>query len=276
MHWIGERRESAPKVLDNALEAETHAKDGQMSFQYGAERLREIEIPGFPRTRREDNQVGTVGIKFALGKTSPQGENLGSGLAQIIGQGMDKGVLMIDQQDFLIPANRGQGHAPFRGKTTRTADSVEKGSGFDVGFFLFRLRVGVVQQGGACPDLGHSVFQTNGPQRQAGIQVAVKPNQTHRAAVPGAWRFFVIFNKLHGPGLGGAGDGHGPRMSQKGVECVKLVSEIALHMIDGMDQVGVHFDLTPSNYADAARLTNARLVIAVHVRTHGQLGLVFL
>ena len=97
MHGIGERRESAAKVLDNALEAETHAKDGQMSSQYGAERLREIEISGFPRAGREDNEVGTVGIKFTLGKTGPQGENLGSGLAQIVGQGMDKGVLMIDQ-----------------------------------------------------------------------------------------------------------------------------------------------------------------------------------
>ena len=183
---------------------------------------------------------------------------------------------MIDQQDFLIPTNRSQGHALFRGQATRTADSVEKGRGFDVGFFLFRLRVGVVQQGCAGPNLGHAVFQANGPQRQAGIQAPVKPNQTDRATVPGAGRFFVVFNKLHGPGLGSAGDGHGPGMGQKGVECVKLVSEITLHMIDGVDQAGVHFDLTPPDHADAARFANARLVIAVHVGAHGQLGLVFL
>ena len=106
VHGIGERCEFATKVLDNTLEAETHAKDGQVPFQDSVERLREIEIFGFPRARREDNQVRTVGIKFALGKTGPQGEDLGSGLAQIIGQGMDKGVLMVDQQDFLIPTNR--------------------------------------------------------------------------------------------------------------------------------------------------------------------------
>ena len=59
-----------------------------------------------------------------------------------------------------------------------------------MGFFLLRLRVGVVEQGGASPDLGHSVLQTDGPERQTGIQAAVKPNKTHRATVPGAGAIF--------------------------------------------------------------------------------------
>ena len=159
VHRVGEGGEPAPKILDNALEAQAHAKDGQIALQRRIERLREIEIFWFPRTRGQDNQVGLAGLKLARGKPGAQGEDFGAGLTQIIGQGVDKGVLMIDQQDFLIPTNRSQGRALFRGTATRPADRVEKGRGFDVGFFLFRLRVGVVQQSCAGPDWATPSFR---------------------------------------------------------------------------------------------------------------------
>ena len=38
----------------------------------------------------------------------------------------------------------------------------------------------------------------------------------------------------------------------------------------------IHLDLPPANHPHAARLADPRFVVSVHIRTHGQFGLVLL
>ena len=45
-------------------------------------------------------------------------------------------------------------------------------------------------------------------------------------------------------------------------------------MVDGVDQPGIHLDLPAADHLDPAGLADPRLVVAVHVGTHGQFGLV--
>jgi hypothetical protein len=64
-------------------------------------------------------------------------------------------------------------------------------------------------------------------------------------------------------------------VGQERVERVELGPEAALHVIDRVDKAGVHLDLTPADDANAPRDADPRLVVAIDVRAHGQLGLVF-
>ena len=136
------------------------------------------------------------------------------------------------------------------------------------------MGVRVVEQGGTNTHLGNTVFDADSAQGEAGVQVTVEPNESDRAPVPSARRLLMILDKLHRPRLRGAGDGDGPGVCQEGVEGVKLFTEVALDVIDRVDEPGVHLNLAAPDHAHAAGLADTGLVIAINVGTHSEFRLV--
>ena len=98
----------------------------------------------------------------------------------------------------------------------------------------------------------------------------------HGAAVPGTASALIVLQELHRPGLGRAGHGDGPGVGKKGVERVEALAELALDVVDRVDQARVHLDLAPANDLDAAGLADAGLVVAVDVSAHCDFALLLL
>ena len=83
----------------------------------------------------------------------------------------------------------------------------------------------------------------------------------------------MILDELHGPGFRGAGHRDGPHVGQERVERVEPGPQPALDVVDGVDEAAVHLDLPSADHPDRAGHADPRLVVAVHVGAHGQLGL---
>jgi hypothetical protein len=245
--WI-EHAERAAAVLDHALKAEAHAERRDAAVNQRGDRAGHVEIPRRAGTRREHRQVRLHVVERGLGKAAAQRHDLGAGLAQIVGERVDERILMIDEQH----AAAGAGSRARRMRRTvepaRAADRVEERRGFQLGLGLFGGGIGIVEQGGAGTDLGDAVLHPNGPEREAGVEVAVEADHAHRTAVPRARRALVVLDELHRPRLGRSGDGDRPRVGQKRVERVELVAQAPFHVIDGVDQARVHLDLTPADH----------------------------
>ncbi len=154
----------------------------------------------------------------------------------------------------------------------RLPDGVEEGGGLELGLALLLVGVGVIEEGRAHAHLGDAVLHADGAQGEARVEVAVEADEAHGAAVPGARRALVVLDELHRPRLGGAGDGDRPGVGEERVEGIEARAEAALHVIDGMDQPRVHLDLPAADDPDAPGDGDARLVVAVDVGAHRQLG----
>ena len=133
-------------------------------------------------------------------------------------------------------------------------------------------RVAVVEQRGAHPDLGHAVLQPDRPKRQPGIHAAVERHAADGAAVPPAGRLLVVLDELHRPALGRAGHRNRPGMAEEAVQRVEAFPQRPLDMVHRMDQPRVKLDLPPADHPHRTGFANPRLVVAVHIGTHGQFG----
>ena len=153
-------------------------------------------------------------------------------------------------------------------------DGGEQRRGLEPAFLVLGLRVAVVEQRGTRPDLGDPILHADGPEREPGVHRAVEADAADGAAVPAARRALVRLDEADGPVLGRAGHRHRPSVAEEGVQRVELGPEDALDVIDRVDQARVEFHLAPPNHPHRARLADARLVVAVHVGAHGELGLV--
>src|SRR5207248_7374767 len=89
-------------------------------------------------------------------------------------------------------------------------------------------------------------------------------------------RALVLLDPADRPQLRRAGDGHRPGMRQKAVERVEFGTELALDMVDRVDQPRIHLDLAAADHLDAAGNADTRLVVAIDIGAHRQLALVFL
>src|SRR5690606_31635768 len=107
--------------------------------------------------------------------------------------------------------------------------------------------------------------QADRTQREAGVEVAVEADDADRPAVPGARRLLLVFDALNGRRFGGAGDGDRPGVGEEGVERVEAGAQLALHVIDGVDEARVELDLPAPDPAHRARLADARFVVAIDV-----------
>ncbi len=86
----------------------------------------------------------------------------------------------------------------------------------------------------------------------------------------------VIFDELNRVLLGRARDGDRPGVGEKAVQRVIAFAQYSFHVIDGVNEARVHFDLSSAYHLDAAGLADAGLVVAVDVGAHGELGVFFL
>ena len=57
----------------------------------------------------------------------------------------------------------------------------------------------------------------------------------------------------------------------EGIEGVEALAQPALHVVDRVDELRVHLDLSAPDHAHAFGPTHAGLVVAVHVGAHGEL-----
>ena len=256
------------------MQTETHAEGRDATPHQRVDGAGDVEISRRAGAGGEHGQVRLHVVVRLGGEAAAQGDDLGAGLAQIVRQRVDEGVLVIDEQ-HAAPRGRARSRHQRPALVARgPADRVEEGRGLQLGLGLFRVGLGIEEQGGARAHLGDPVLHADRPQGEAGVEVAVEAEHAHGAAVPRARRALVILDELHGPRLGRARHRDRPRMGEEGVEGVELGPEPALHVIHGVDEPGVHLDLTATDHAHAAGHADARLVVAVDVGAHRQLGLV--
>ncbi len=182
---------------------------------------------------------------------------------------------MVDEQD-LHPLARTLGLLSRRsllGRGAHGGEGSEQGAGLELGLALLGGGVGVEQQGRAGADGRHAVADLRGAQGEAGVHGPVEAEVADGAAVPAPGGRLVVLDELHRPGLGRPGDGDGPHVGEEGVEGVEPGAQAALDVVDGVDEAGVHLDLAAADDLDGAGDADARLVVAVDVGAHGQLGL---
>ncbi len=110
-------------------------------------------------------------------------------------------------------------------------------------------------------------------QGEPGVHASVEADHADGAAVPASRRRLVILDELHGPVLRRAGHRDRPHVGEERVQRIEAGTERAFHVIDSVDEPAVQLDLPPADDLDAARHADPRLVVAVHVRAHGQLRL---
>ncbi len=249
----------AARMLDHRLQPEAHAENRQPARVKLAEQLVAAEVGRTAGAGREHDEIGPVVVKRGGPEASPQRHHVRALLAEIAGQGVHERVLVIDEEHAQAVAGE------LAGLRWRA------GGGFP--FFPFlRRRVGVEQQGRACPHRRDAVADVRGPQREPGVHPAVEADHADGSAVPAALPVLVILDELHCPGLRRAGDGDRPHVGEEGVQRVESGPQPSFHMVDGVDDSAVDLDLAPPDYPDAAGLADPGLVVAVHVGAHGQLG----
>ncbi len=116
MHRIIQQAESAAKGFHHPLQPQTNPEYRQGPFDAGLDQVGHPKIGGPARTGGEKDHVPLLLVQDFKGEAGPQGHNLGPGLTDVIGQGMDKRVLMIHKKDFghlSLRKGRNKGN-PFR------------------------------------------------------------------------------------------------------------------------------------------------------------------
>ncbi len=99
MHWPGELIEGAAEILDDTLQpkADAEHRPGLPGEQRQGLRHGEIRRPA--RAWRQHDEVGRhARAQRGAGQGRAQRFDRGAGLAQIAGEGVDEGILVIDQQ----------------------------------------------------------------------------------------------------------------------------------------------------------------------------------
>ena len=151
----------------------------------------------------------------------------------------------------------------------------EEARRLEPGLALLILGNGVVEQRRASRVSGDSVLQVHGSDGDASVDVAVERQQSERAAVPAAWILLQIFHGLGRRLLGSAGHGDGPHLGQESVERIEALVEDSLNVIHGVEQPRIALDQPAADHFYRAGRADARLVVAVDVGAHRQLGLFF-
>jgi hypothetical protein len=132
----------------------------------------------------------------------------------------------------------------------------------------------VPQKSCPCANRRHPVLNANCSECEASIHRPIKVETADGASVPRTARLFLIFNKLHRPHLQMArwqwtreaktrallsrwkkrgahlwrpGHRDCPRVAEEGVQCIKLGSKLAFHVIHCVNQPRVLFDLPACN-----------------------------
>ena len=105
------------------------------------------------------------------------------------------------------------------------------------------------------------------------LMLPSNPEEADRTPVPAPRRALVVLDELDGMPLRCPGDGDSPGVGEEAVERVVTFAQPPLDMVDGVDQPRVNLDLAVPDHSHAVCLAHPRLVVAVDVRAHGELGL---
>mmetsp|Transcript_37491 Transcript_37491/g.79876 ORF Transcript_37491/g.79876 Transcript_37491/m.79876 type:complete len:371 (+) Transcript_37491:484-1596(+) len=276
---VGEHAELAAVVLDNALQAEADSEDGDSVLEHHLDGGAQIEVLGAAGAGREDADGRLEPRDLGFGEAEAQRRHGGAGLPQVVGERVHERVLVVDQQDASgVVAERGRQlqRQARRGGRVGAEHGVAHGRGLELGLGLLRGRVRVEEESRTSSHLGNAALDVDSAQSQAGVEAAVKADHAHSAAVPVTRGLLLFLDKLDGPGLGRAGHRHRPRVHEEGVERVETLSQVALDVVDGVDQPRVHLDLAPADDRDRAGAADTRLVVAIDIRAHGELRLLLL
>ena len=107
MHRPVENVERSAEILDDALQPQADAEDRQAAPDQQLQRLGHGEIGRAAGAGREHDQVGCrTAAQGGAGQGRTQGFDGGAGFAEIAGQRVDEGILVVDQQD--APARAGR------------------------------------------------------------------------------------------------------------------------------------------------------------------------
>ena len=178
---------------------------------------------------------------------------------------------MIHHQHFLAHARPIDDlNGCFGNRSVVAPNGIQQGRGFQACLRFLGVRVRLEQQRRAGAHLGNAVLDAHGTQRQAGVHVAVKADDTHRPAVPAARRVLMVFDELDGVLLRCPGHRDCPGVGKKPIEGVETLAQCPLDVIDRVYQARIEFELPPADDPHATRHAHPRLIIAIHVGAHGE------
>jgi len=107
MHGVVQNSELAAKVFHEPLQSQANPKDGHLAGNHGINRRRELKVGRAARTWGQNCQVGlefaavdALGEKLLKGGATASGDHVGASLTQVVGQRVNKRILVVDQQDL--------------------------------------------------------------------------------------------------------------------------------------------------------------------------------
>ena len=265
--------ETAAEIFGDGLEPETDAEQRHSAREESLHGQGGVEIAGTARPWRQHGQIRRVVLEGPQRRRGAQGLDRRSRLPQVVREGVDEGILVVDQQHAAPVAGPGRANAAMRGRRLRPQRR-EQRRRLETAFVVLRLRVAVVEQRRAGADFGDPLLHADGPQGEPGVHPAVEADAADGAAVPAARRALVLLDEADRPLLRRARHRHRPGVAQEGVERVELGPQDALHVVHRVDQPGIELHLAAPDHPHRARLADARLVVAVDVGAHRELGLV--
>src|SRR5918992_2832273 len=119
-------------------------------------------VAGPTWARGEHDEVRPQVVQCFGVKPSPHRHHLRTGLAEIVGEGMHKRILMVDEENTLSLTRACDVGRRLKREPTGGPDRVDEGGGLKVCLALFLVRIRVVEEGGSDADLGNAVFDTDG------------------------------------------------------------------------------------------------------------------
>ena len=180
---------------------------------------RHAEINGAARTRRDQNHVRLDRVEHFKRHTRPVGHHFRTRLPRVIGEGLDKAIVVIDQQQ--LHPNGFVFSSGIRGGGNRGPQQAEKPGGFEPGFRFFRRRIGIIEKRRASRISRVAIAQIGGADQNAGIDIATERKHANGTAIPAARRFFQILNGNRSRFLGCADQGDCPHVAEEGVKRIE-------------------------------------------------------
>ena len=96
MHGVIQNIQFPAERLDNALQTEAYAEDRDAHLCGVPHQIRHAEITGAARTGRDQYQCWRDLLDHLRRDASAVSDDLGSGLAPVVGQGMNEAIVVID------------------------------------------------------------------------------------------------------------------------------------------------------------------------------------
>mmetsp|Transcript_19458 Transcript_19458/g.35960 ORF Transcript_19458/g.35960 Transcript_19458/m.35960 type:complete len:308 (-) Transcript_19458:1075-1998(-) len=223
VHRVRKHIEFGPKVLCHALKTKAHPKHWDFHINEHRNCPGAVKICRLARTGAHDNKVRFHSGQLFSGDTKTNRGHGSPCLAKIVGQGMHKRILVVDQHHPLVCSSaRPVGILPFwfRGRAAicsgvRALNCTAKGRSFQLGLSFFRGWVRVKEERGTSAYLANTVFKANCAQGEASIKSTVKTDQANGTTIPAPGTLLVALNELDGPRLGCTGYSNRPGVDKE-------------------------------------------------------------